>query len=129
MRDAAVLNAFQYQDRDKLYNGEVGKFDGIRWIIGTNPFLEQASAGQYCVQPAIAGTKIYTTLVLGANAIGAPKLGGTATPWKPSVTILDKPDKSDPSNQFVIAAWKNFWAAICLNRQYCASIRSFVTAT
>jgi N4-gp56 family major capsid protein len=118
MRDDDWLETAKYSQAMKLYKGEIGSLWGVRFVEATNPMLE-AAEGTYNA----AGT-ILTTVVLGRGAFGVPKLAGTKSPWKPSVIINDKPDKSDPLNQFITAGWKAYWASMVLDRRFGRALRS-----
>ena len=127
LQDDTVVRAITFNAQDKLWKGEVGRLDGVDYVMATNPYRENT----YCIPLAKATASgvdtVYTTLYLGNNAYGTPKLGGTNSPFKPSVNILDKPDKSDPKNQYVIAAWKSFWAGILLDRLNVVALRTKAT--
>lgn len=116
--DTDWLEAAKYSNVQALYNGEVGVLDGIRYIETTNPHRENAY-GTYNAAGAL-----YSNFFLGNNAYGTPKMAGTSSPFAPKVTILDKADKSDPLNQFMMAGWKVFWAAKVLNSNWVVNVRS-----
>lgn len=123
MRDTDWLDAAKYSAVKQLFKGEVGSIYGVRVIEATNPFIAKgsATAGDEYVYDAsgtsglAAGSDIYTTMVLGRGAFGVSKLKGTQSPWAPKVIINDKPDKSDPLNQFITAGWKAYYTAGVLN--------------
>lgn len=119
MQDGDVLAAFQQSTPDRLWKGQLGDVDGVTYVEATNPFREGATYGTYSASGAN-----FTTLFLGKDAFGVPKLGGTASPWSPSVNILNKADKSDPANQFALAVWKAFYTAILLNANFVVAFRS-----
>lgn len=94
-----------------LYKRELIELDGIRYVENTNPFQETVY-GTY----AAAGI-VYSTTFLGRGAYGVPGLSGKqagSSPWRPQIIINDKPDKSDPLNQFVTAGWKAYWNSVLL---------------
>lgn len=117
-QDTDWLEAAKYSDVKKLYNDEIGSLDGVRYVEATNPFIEGSTYGTYSATGAV-----FSALFLGKNAFGAPKLTGTKSPWSPQIIICDKPDKSDPVNQFVTAGWKAFWASILLDSSYVVALR------
>lgn len=112
-------DADKYAGSKKLFNGELGMLDGVRYVEHTNPWIEGATLNTYDETGSI-----FTTLFLGKDAYGIPKLAGSASPFKPAVTILSKADKSDPLNQRLVAAWKAFWVAKLLNEKYAVTVRS-----
>ena len=101
--DTTFVNASSYSNLKPLYNGEIGKYYGVRVIEHTNPF-RQTSGGTYGTQSA-AGVGIFQSIIAGQQAIGMADLFNQPF-LQPKVYIIDKPDKSDPSNQFVIVATK-----------------------
>jgi N4-gp56 family major capsid protein len=113
-----------YGDPNTRFKGELGRYAGARFVEHTNPFCEDAdgSEGAYAVA-ATAAKRIYRTLVVGKDAYGTPKLAGDS-PSSPKIVICDKPDKSDPLNQFITAGWKAFWAAKLFNANWAVSVSS-----
>lgn len=132
MRDTDWVEASKYSAIKQLFRGEIGSFYGVRIIEATNPFVAKGSgtAGDEYTYDLTGGAgigtgaDIYTTMVLGKGAFGVSKLTGTASPWKPQIVIVDKPDKSDPLNQTVIAGWKAFYAAGVLNTAWGIAYKS-----
>lgn len=120
-QDADWLEAAKYSAVEKLYNDELGQLDGVRYVEATNPFIEGSTYGTY----NSAGS-VFAALYFGKDAFGAPELGGQS-PYNPSIMICDKPDKSDPANQFVTATWKAFWGAILLNSAFVVALRAKTT--
>lgn len=115
VRDEDYKNAFQGTGNKGVYKGQMGEVDGFYFVEHTNPFIEDETYGTYDSTDDNADGLIYSTLFLGAGAYGVPKLAGTKSPLKPQVFINDKPDKSDPLNQFVIAGWKAYYMAMGLD--------------
>lgn len=113
--DARYENAFNSRGNEGVFKGQIGQLDGFRFIEHTNPFIEDEVYGTYDSTDNDGDGLIYATLFLGANAYGIPKLAGTKSPLRPQVFINDKPEKSDPANQFIVAAWKCFLMAMGLD--------------
>jgi N4-gp56 family major capsid protein len=107
-KDPNWLLSAQYQDKSALYKHEVITLDGIRYVEATNPFIESAY-GTFN-----ANGSIFSTLILGRGAYGTPKLTKTTSPMKPQIIINNRPDKSDPLNQFTTLGWKAYWGAVAL---------------
>lgn len=103
--DTTFVNASSYSNLKPLYNGEFGKYYGVRVLETTNPF-RQTSGGTYGTQSA-AGTGIFQTIISGQQSFGVADLFNQPS-LAPKVYVIDKPDKSDPANQFVIIATKRF---------------------
>lgn len=113
---------------DKVFKGEIGDLFGLRIIEGTVPFQEDETEGTYATSFSAAGSNttglIYTTLVMGKGAFGTvnmKKLG--ATPSKPQVIIVDKPDSNNPLAQYIIVGWKAYWAGVVLNSNWGVALR------
>jgi N4-gp56 family major capsid protein len=130
-----ILNSSEFREvvrqnyADKLFKAEVGKFYNVRIVEATNPFQEDEVEGTFASTFSSSDTNttgfIYTTQVLGKGAFGMVKmnaLGGS--PMKPQVIINDKPDKSDPLNQFISAGWKAYAAATVLNPAWGINLRT-----
>src|ERR1041385_4306779 len=124
LNDPKVVLAGQYGTSKSLLNGELGRWYGIRCVVGTNPFIEDGtgSEGTYAV-PASAADAIYRNWVLGSDGFGIPQLGG-ASPFNPSIMICDKPDKSDPTNAFMTAGIRTYWVSVTLNSSWIVSLSS-----
>jgi N4-gp56 family major capsid protein len=130
MNDDDWLAAAQYSAVHQLFNGEVGKFHGIRFIEYTNPWIEDETEDTFDSTDDNSDGLIYTTHILGGEAYGVPELTGSS-PFSPQVIITDKPDKSDPLNQTINVGFKTFWASEILNSAYFVNHRSkanFVSA-
>lgn len=119
VQDDDWLKPHQYKDTEALYKGEVGELDGIRYVEATNPFIEDATYGTYS-----ASGGIFSTFIFGRDAFGVPKMAGTSSPWAPRVVILDKADKTDPLNQYVMAGWKAFYTSKLLNEDFIKVLRT-----
>ncbi|HLP07937.1 MAG TPA: N4-gp56 family major capsid protein [Opitutaceae bacterium] len=132
MKDDDWLDASKYSAVKQLFKGEVGSLFGIRVVEATNPFVATGSAtaaDEYTYATAgtaglAAGSKVFTTQILGKGAFGVPKLSGTQSPYKPQVIINDKPDKSDPLNQFITAGWKAYYVAVVLNTTFGIALKT-----
>lgn len=123
MLDPKFIAAGEYAAHKGLFNGEIGRWYGVRIIIATQPFRETSGGSE---NTYVAAGTIYTTVVTGSDAYGIPKMAGQS-PFSPKVVICDKPDKSDPANQFVTAAWKAFWVCKTLNDTWAIPVRSKTT--
>lgn len=110
-----------YQDKTQLVKGEVGKWFGVRIVKTTVPFREASTNDTEGTFAASGG--IFTTIVVGSDAFGTPIMAGNS-PYSPHIYINDKPDKSDPLNQTVLAGWKSYWTALVLNAKWAVVLRS-----
>lgn len=124
VQDADYKVAFQGTGRQGIFKRELGALDGVTFIEGTNPFTEDETYGTYSETDVDGDGLIYTSLFLGAGAYGCPKLAGSNSPMRPQIVILDKPDKSDPLGQFVMAGWKAYYMAVGLDSDNIVALRA-----
>jgi len=95
--DSAWVNAAQYAGSMKIFEGELGRLWGVRFIESTQAPV-WAGAGS-------VGADVYGTLIFGKQAYGTPKLAGVT---KPDLIIkpLGSAGTSDPLNQRWTIGWK-----------------------
>lgn len=124
VQDADYKTAFQSRGGEGIWKGYLGSLDGFDFVEHTNPFIEDEVYGTYDAVDDDGDGLIYATLGIGAGAYGCPKLEGTKSPLRPQIFINDKPDKSDPLNQFVMAGWKAFYMAMGLDRAKMVALRT-----
>jgi N4-gp56 family major capsid protein len=127
LNDPKVVLAGQYGTSKNIMNGEVGEWYGIKIVMATNPFIEDAAdagtEGTYDATLAAAADGIYVSFALGSDGFGIPQMAGLS-PFSPSVMICDKADKTDPSNAFITAAMRFYWVVKTLNDQWVVALRS-----
>lgn len=105
---SAWTNANQYAGSTKIFNGELGKMYGIRFIETTMaPIYEGEGAGD---TPA----DVYATIVIGANAYGVPDIAGSSKP-KTIIKPLGSAGTGDPLDQRSSVGWKAYLAAVRLD--------------
>lgn len=120
-RDDEWKKVNEFQHSEKIFKGEIGTIMGVRVVEATNPWQEAAvndSEGTF-----VADGPIETAIVVGMEAYATVKLAGTKSPMAPQLIYNDKPDKSDPLNQFVTAGWKGWYAAKLLDENFAVTIR------
>lgn len=115
VQDSDYKQAFQNNQDKGVFARELANLDGCRFLEHTNAFTEDEVYGTHDETDDNSDGLIYSTMFLGRGAFGTPKLAGTKSPLAPQVFINDKPDKSDPANQFIVAAWKIFAMSIGLD--------------
>jgi len=113
-QDADFKNVASYSDKEKLYNGEIGKLWNVRVIMATNT----KTFTHNTTETGHAG------FVFGRECVGTIKLAGSNSPLKPQLIYNDKADKSDPLNQFRIVGWKAYYASMVLNAKFGVLIKS-----
>lgn len=107
----------QYQDTTELYEGEIGKIAGVR-------FVETTEAKK------LTGTgkdnrDVYATLVLGDNAYGVTEIEGGGL--QHIVKQLGSAGTADPLNQRATAGWKAIKTAERLVEQFMVRIETAST--
>lgn len=122
MDDDKWVKAAQYSDVQKLYKGEVGSIYGCRIVVATNPYKENSPGGT-AINTYEDDGNIFTSIITGTDAWGTVDMAGNS-PFSPRTIIVDKPDKSDPLNQTMMAGWKAYWAAKLLNEKWVVTLRS-----
>lgn len=102
--------ADRYAGSQKIFKGELGMLNGVRYVEATNPFIELATEGTF----DSTGT-IYSSMMLAKDSFGVPKLAGDS-PMKPQVLITkQEATDSDPLAQRRKAGWKAFYTSKVLN--------------
>ncbi len=99
MRDEEWIEAHKYAATTELFEGEIGKIGGVRFVETTEAKVFDDNV------------KVYSTLVLGANAYGVTEVTGGGL--KTIVKQLGSGGTADPLNQRATAGWK---AAKCAER-------------
>ena len=86
----------QYVDTEHIYNGEIGRIAGVRFVETSEAKVFQGAGAQ--------GRDVYATLILGDGAYGVTRLqnGGL----EHIVKQLGSGGSTDPLNQRATAGWK-----------------------
>ena len=117
MRSEDWVNAVQYAGSAQLFEGEIGRVAGIRFVETTEAKIF-AKAG--------SGSKdVYATLVLGANAYGVTEVEGGGL--QHIVKQLGSAGTADPLNQRATVGWKAIKTAERLVEGYMIRIESCST--
>jgi len=124
MNDSKWILPGQYGTNDNLFKAEAGSLYGVRFVRTTNAWFEDGAAGAENTRVTTHGTKdIYANIALGRSAFGAPIMGGQS-PFNPSIVVINKPDHSNPLNQYTTMGWKAYWASVLLNNAFVCIVRS-----
>jgi len=115
---AEWTNANQYAGSQKIFDGELGKIYGIRFI--------ETSKAPVWTGAGAAGADVYGTIVLGKGGYGIPDIAGSS---KPEVIVkqFGSAGTADPLNQRATAGWKAALTAVRL--QELAILRIETTAS
>lgn len=111
MNDSEWIDANQYAGSQKIFNGEIGKMYGVRFVETTMAKIVKPST-----------LPIYCTLVLAENAFGVTSInnGGIET----IVKQLGSGGTADPLNQRSTVGWKLNKVAKILEQSYMVRIES-----
>lgn len=107
--------AVKTYDPKDWYSGEIGKICGVRFVETTEAVTFEEG-----------GKKVYSTLILGANAYGVTTVegGGLQT----IIKQLGSAGSADPLNQRSTSGWKAMHVAKILVDEYMVRIESLATA-
>ena len=113
MSDPEWVNVKNYDSKD-LYNGEIGKLYGVRFVETTEAKVFAGACAD--------GANVYSTLVLGADAYGVTEVTGGG------LRMIAKPKgsggTSDPLEQRSTQGWKATHVAEILTEEFMVRIES-----
>lgn len=119
MNDPKWVNVKSYSDPDGIYEGEIGKIEGVRFV--------ETSEAKVFEKAGAEGRDVYATLILGDNAYGTTEVAGGGLEL--IVKQLGSGGSSDPLNQRASVAWKATKAAVRLQEAYMVRIETTSTFT
>lgn len=109
MNDSEWVEAQKYTTSEKIFNGEIGRMYGVRFVESTEAKIWSKTDAK--VGTTTVSVPVYATIVLGADAYGVTSIngGGIETITKQ----LGSGGTADPLNQRATIGWKmNKTAAI-----------------
>ena len=111
--------AVKTYDPKDWYNGEIGRIFGVRFVETTEAVTFTEGSGD-------SAKKVYSTLILGADAYGITSVegGGLQT----IIKQLGSAGSADPLNQRSTSGWKAIHVAKILVDEYMVRIESLATA-
>lgn len=96
MKDSEWVEAQKYTTSEKIFNGEIGKMYGVRFVESTEAkIFEKAGA---------SNADVYNTVVLGKDAYGVTAINGGGI--ETIVKQLGSGGTADPLNQRATMGWK-----------------------
>ena len=114
-RAAAILKAVhKYASPENIYNGEIGKLGGVRFV--------ETTEAKIVSNKATSPINIFCTLFLGADAYGKTKVEGSGL----EVIVKQKGSSgsADPLNQRSSVGWKAIKCAERLSEEYMVRVES-----
>jgi|Cm827metagenome_2_1110796.scaffolds.fasta_scaffold01843_3 N4-gp56 family major capsid protein len=130
MSDPKWVNVKTYSDPEGIYEGEIGKIEGVRFVETTEARLwkkagkdyETGTTSQGVTTPAASKRDVYSTLILGNNAYGVTEVTGGGL--EHIVKQLGSAGTADPLNQRATAGWKAIKVAERLVEEYMVRIET-----
>lgn len=119
MGDSAWVNANQYAGTTKIFDGEIGKMYGVRYIETT---LAPVFAGK-----GNGGIDVYGTIVIGSGGYAVADIAGSSKP-ETIVKQLGSGGSEDPLNQRATVGWKAYLAAVRLEELAILRVESAVSS-
>ena len=114
MSDAKWVNVKTYSDPEGIYEGELGKIEGVRFVEATEAKkFPGAGAGSI---------DVYATLIGGANAYGVTEITGGGL--QHIAKQLGSGGTADPLNQRATVGWKATKTAEILVNEYMVRIET-----
>lgn len=106
----------QYSNADKIFNGEIGKLYGVRFLQSRNAYIKNESS---TYQSAIVSSgEVHVTLVTGSDFFGVTSLQNLKTYWKD----FGSAGTDDPTDKIAAAAWKTSFGVRVLNKNFGVSL-------
>lgn len=117
MNDEEWISASQYAGSTQLFEGEIGRIHGVRFVETTEAKIFAGEGSD--------SRSVYSTLVLGSNAYGTTTVeGGGLTSI---VKQLGSAGTADPLNQRATAGWKAIKTAVRLVEGYMVRVETCST--
>ncbi len=112
--DEAWVEANKYAGSTNIFEGEIGKIHGIRFLESTEAkIFDKAGSG---------GIGVYATLFFGSNAYGVTEIEGGGL--KTIIKQLGSAGTADPLDQRATAGWKATRTAERLVEEYMVRVES-----
>ena len=114
MDDSTWQNFHQYVEKgiDDLYNGEVGRVFGARFLTTTLNRVSAGSADGAAISASGATSALaHATMIFGKGFYGSVNVG----PGSVQMITTNSADSNDPLNQYSTVGWKTFFTSKVLN--------------
>lgn len=126
MSDPKWVNVKTYSDPDGIYEGEIGRIEGVRFVETSEAKVwEKAGTDKSTGTAKTASRDVYSTLILGADAYGVTEITGGGL--QHIVKQLGSAGTADPLNQRATAGWKATKVAERLVENYMVRIETTST--
>lgn len=129
MQDSAWVNAHMYSNDTALFDGEVGRWGGVRWVEDTDTWMEVVADGTAYNSNDVGigaydpddGTITHTP-IFGRSAYAGVKIEGV--PDKLIIKTSGPQDTSNPTNAYNFVSWKAYFVATVLNATFGVTLLS-----
>jgi N4-gp56 family major capsid protein len=126
MSDSKWVNVKTYSDPEGIYEGEIGRIEGVRFVETSEAKVWADAAKDKSSGTAVASSRdVYSTLILGADAYGVTEVTGGGL--QHIVKQLGSAGTADPLNQRATAGWKATKVAERLVEAYMVRIETCST--
>lgn len=123
MSDPKWVNVKTYSDPSGIYEGEIGKIEGVRFVETSEAKIWKKAGKNMATGSAVANNRdVYATLILGANAYGVTEVTGGGL--QHIVKQLGSAGTADPLNQRATAGWKAIKVAERLVEEYMVRVET-----
>jgi len=113
----AWIDTNRYAGSEAIFEGEIGKMYGIR-------FLQSSNAYQYATSSVVGSSNVYGILVAGSDLFGVTTLQNLQT----FIKDFGSGGVADPTNKVATAGWKCTFGATVLNSGFGVVIQAAVGA-
>ena len=117
MSDPKWVKVKTYSDPDGIYEGEIGKIEGVRFV--------ETSEAKVFEGAGASGVDVYSTLIMGDDAYGVTEVTGGGL--QHIVKQLGSAGTADPLNQRATAGWKAIKTAERLVEAYMVRVETAST--
>lgn len=118
MSDEKWLMPHMYVDTDEIYENEIGKIAGVRFVESTEAKIFEGAGHE--------NRDVYSTLIIAQNAYGVTELAGMGL--KHITKQMGSGGTEDPLDQRGTAGWKAMQGAVILVNQYMVRIETTAEA-
>jgi N4-gp56 family major capsid protein len=123
MSDPKWVNVKTYSDPDGIYEGEIGKIEGVRFVETSEAKIWKKAGKDLSSGNANDNSRdVYATLILGNNAYGVTEVTGGGL--QHIVKQLGSAGTADPLNQRATAGWKAIKVAERLVEEYMVRVET-----
>ncbi len=118
------MDVHKYAAPENIYNGEIGKLGGVRFVTSTEAKIWNDSTCPSATSPATGYKSVFQTLFIAEKAYGVTELAGAGLEY------IVKPlgYGEDPLNQRASMGWKAMKTAVILDNTRLVSLESLSTS-